>query len=331
MLRNSWFKKLATTFSVAALMATATADEGLKEKRVEIRVEKSSTQQDDNEPEIKGRIVIRTPDGVQEFNLDEGLPADLPVDLPVNLQKLIKGAGKGSVAFAHSAEATPRLMIGLQLDDPSPALRSQLSLDGVALIVTKVRKDLPAAKAGMQEHDIILGVNGKSLEDQSTLNQAVADSGGEAVTINGLRGGKEFTVSVKPQKHKRAGIRIQPRRLNINSLPEGFEGFDGLFKGGLEPGLMKGIRIQPGQKIDPAQIEELMKEALQNAEGLKDIDVRVETEIKKIEDDEKTLRDEVRALQQQLDRLTRSLDGAVEEETIEIEVEEAAESEEESE
>ena len=308
MLRKSWFSNLTATLGAAALMVPATADEDFKKERVEIRVEKSSTQQDDNEPEVKGRIIIKTPDGVQEFSLDDNLPKNLTIDLPVDVQNLIKQGGPGRIAIAQSADAAPQLMIGLQLDEPSEALRSHLKLDGVALIVTEALADLPAAAAGVQKHDVILTVNGERLKNRGSLTQAVAKSGGEPVRLSGLRGGEEFSVEVTPQKAKHASIRIQPRQLNISSVA----GLDGIFDGNLEPRVLKGIRIQAGEKFDPAEIEKIMKEAMNDAVKLHDINIRVDSDIKQLEDGENTLREEVRALQRRLDRLTRSLDRASE-------------------
>jgi len=56
----------------------------------------------------------------------------------------------------------------------------------------------PASDAGIQENDIILKVNGKTISKAEDVADAVEESGGKPVSLTCRRGEKEFEVSVTP-------------------------------------------------------------------------------------------------------------------------------------
>lgn len=68
--------------------------------------------------------------------------------------------------------------------------------DGGAMIVT-VDRDAPAWTAGLRPHDIVLELNGQTIDDQETLRHRLRNCGaGDALTLRIWRAGHEMTVTV---------------------------------------------------------------------------------------------------------------------------------------
>jgi len=65
-----------------------------------------------------------------------------------------------------------------------------------------VDQDAPAGKAGLKEHDVIVGFNGKSVGDPYDLRQFIRDTTpGNTVTLGIVRDGKPMDVKVKLEGH----------------------------------------------------------------------------------------------------------------------------------
>ncbi len=91
--------------------------------------------------------------------------------------------------------------IGVQVEPPSDALRSQLRLyNNEGLLVTAVVDESAAAQAGIEEHDILLRIADQRLSDLDGLRLAVNQSEGSEVEVRLMRAGKEMSVDVTPQQ-----------------------------------------------------------------------------------------------------------------------------------
>ena len=87
---------------------------------------------------------------------------------------------------------------GMQLD--SPVLRTHLQLaDDVGVVVRAVSPKSPAEKAGLRQHDIIIGVGGEQVTGMETLQKAVADSNAKPIELKVIRLAKEMTIEVTPE------------------------------------------------------------------------------------------------------------------------------------
>jgi serine protease Do len=117
----------------------------------------------------------------------EGIGFALPINLAVNSYNQIAKSGKVS-----------RGAIGIQFarEENSSLLKVYGATGGV--FVSQVNPGGPAAKAGVQVSDIIVGINGQTLKDgEQLVNLISAEQPGSSVQLKLLRDGKPMEVSVK--------------------------------------------------------------------------------------------------------------------------------------
>jgi serine protease Do len=117
----------------------------------------------------------------------EGIGFALPINLAVNSYNQIVKSGKVS-----------RGAIGIQFarEQNSSLLKAYGASSGV--FVQSVNPNGPAAKAGMQASDIIVGANGQTITDGDQLVQMIsAVQPGSSVDLKVLRDGKTVSVPVK--------------------------------------------------------------------------------------------------------------------------------------
>jgi serine protease Do len=96
-----------------------------------------------------------------------------------------------------NGHASSQGYLGIMVRDVTDAEVSTLHLKSPhGAEVTKVDHDGPAGKAGLRAHDVILSVNGTSVDDEDSLHRLLHDlQPGRAVTLNVCRDGSEQTVS----------------------------------------------------------------------------------------------------------------------------------------
>jgi serine protease Do len=97
----------------------------------------------------------------------------------------------------------PAFWIGVSVSPLEPALRSQLKLaPNKGLLAIDVVKESPAAKADVKLHDILLSLDGKALESQEKLIEAVQSSGQKSVQLEVVREGKAQTIVLTPARRQ---------------------------------------------------------------------------------------------------------------------------------
>ena len=109
------------------------------------------------------------------------------------------------VSFQSIAPTKQPFRIGVRVEEPSDAMRSQLSLyENEGIIVTEAIEDSPASHAGIIKHDILLRAGSKRLSSLEDLRSAVQTSGGNEIELTLMRAGEETKVLVTPEREEPA-------------------------------------------------------------------------------------------------------------------------------
>jgi membrane-associated protease RseP (regulator of RpoE activity) len=92
--------------------------------------------------------------------------------------------------------------VGISVGPADGVLRSQLRLpEGTGVVVTQVVPQSPAQQAGIEEHDILLSVNGKPVASSEDLDRIIQSADADApLTLKVLRAGQTLDKQVTPQK-----------------------------------------------------------------------------------------------------------------------------------
>ncbi|MEJ2007656.1 MAG: Do family serine endopeptidase [Acidobacteriota bacterium] len=88
--------------------------------------------------------------------------------------------------------------LGVMISDLTPGLAKQFDVpDTSGALVQNVESDGPAAKAGIENGDVIRTLNGKSVPDSGTLTSIVTETNpGATITLGILRNGKPMNIKV---------------------------------------------------------------------------------------------------------------------------------------
>ena len=117
-----------------------------------------------------------------------GVSFAIPIDVARNVEDQLVKTGK-----------VVRGRIGVTIQDVNAQLAESFGLDRPrGALVSSVEKDGPAAKAGLEPGDVILGVNGKPIERYGELSGTIAAmKPGSDATLDVWRGGKKQSFGVK--------------------------------------------------------------------------------------------------------------------------------------
>jgi C-terminal processing protease CtpA/Prc len=107
------------------------------------------------------------------------------------------------VSLAPAVEPHPTYYIGVSVSAPDDALRAHLQIPaGQGLLATEIIADSPAARAGVRVHDVLLSLNGKTIDSTENFIKAVQETEGKASTLVVLRAGEQTSIAVTPQVRK---------------------------------------------------------------------------------------------------------------------------------
>jgi len=101
--------------------------------------------------------------------------------------------------FPGEAEAPPRVMLGVYMTDAGEAIRRQLRLgDRPVVQIYRVIEGLPAERAGIEEHDLIVAIDRRGGVSRDELSGLLRDrSPGDVLRMTVLRAGREREVEVR--------------------------------------------------------------------------------------------------------------------------------------
>ena len=111
--------------------------------------------------------------------------------IPINLAKKL-------VPELEEHGSVTRGWLGVAIQKVTPELASSLGLtESRGALVADVTGGSPAAKGGIERGDVIVGFNGKKVEESATLPKLVAETAvGKTVPVEVMRNGKTKTVEV---------------------------------------------------------------------------------------------------------------------------------------
>jgi serine protease Do len=138
------------------------------------------------------------------------IPANLAEDVIADLQD--DGQVERGFIGVTIQTVTDELAAGLDLGEPRGALVSSVSPDG------------PAAEAGVQRGDVIVGFGDQDIAEMRELPRAVASQEpGEATTLRVWRDGEELTLDVElgllPSREELAAARSAPEEAEETTKP----------------------------------------------------------------------------------------------------------------
>jgi hypothetical protein len=111
---------------------------------------------------------------------------------------------------ATAAAEAPKVMLGITMEVPDPALAEHLHLkaDEVTM-VGSVNPDTPAAKAGLLRHDVIVSVDGSKPASPMRLREVLrAKEPGQPLGLGVFSGGaqKDVTITLEPFDPTKLGL-----------------------------------------------------------------------------------------------------------------------------
>ncbi len=131
--------------------------------------------------------------GINTLIITRGVPQSAGVGfaVPINVAKEI-------LPQLRQRGKVVRGWLGVQIqaltDDMARTYRMK---DNRGALISDVTSDSPAEKAGLKADDVVVGVDGKGIEDNSDLSRYIASkSPGTTVNLRVLRGGAEQTIAV---------------------------------------------------------------------------------------------------------------------------------------
>ncbi len=94
--------------------------------------------------------------------------------------------------------------LGVSIQNLTPDLAKSLGIEETAgALISGVESNSPADKAGLKRGDLIIGLDGKKIEDSTALrNTVAAQSPGTSLKVRIIRDGKEQTVKVALGEYK---------------------------------------------------------------------------------------------------------------------------------
>ena len=119
--------------------------------------------------------------------------------------KVIKGDGTMTIEVRVTADDSRGVWLGVRIMPVPAPLAAHLKSGPGGVMVGNLVKDSPAHTAGLKRYDVIVGIDGKDVNDGPALIKAISGhKAGDKVKIAVVQKGKTKTVPVVPLRLTRA-------------------------------------------------------------------------------------------------------------------------------
>jgi Do/DeqQ family serine protease len=157
--------------------------------------------------------------------------------IPANMVRVV-------VASARSGgSAVKRPWLGARLQPVTPEIAESLNLKRpTGALIASVTPQSPAARAGLKSGDLIVAIDGQTVDDPSAFDYRFATKtlGGAGAKLTFMRGGREQVVSV--------ALETAPDTPRDEIVLQGRSPFQGAKVSNISPALAEELRIDPSSE-----------------------------------------------------------------------------------
>jgi serine protease Do len=171
--------------------------------------------------------------------------------------------------------------IGIGIQDLTPALADQFGVKETSgALVSEVKPNAPADKAGLKTGDVVLAWNGRSIHDSRQLKLQVAQTApGQKATIKVTRDGKAQTLNITPKELPGSEVAA-----NANSLESSSDALHGVAVGDLDTAAKS--QLQLPENVKGALVTGVDENSAAYEAGLREGDVILEINRKPVKNAE---------------------------------------------
>lgn len=182
----------------------------------------------------------------------------------------------GGGVFAGENFNPPPVMLGITMSEPDEDVVEHLDVEPSEVIrVDSVLEGLPAEKAGLKVHDIIVAIDGDKPVSQDRLREILrTKKPGDTIKLSVISKGKQEDIKVKleaydPEKLGAGGqMTFQvPGEMNLPFNVEGMQGLEGLFAQGWAEARPK---LDEAKRAIEQSLAELKESGELNADNMKE-------------------------------------------------------------
>jgi hypothetical protein len=159
-----------------------------------------------------GRIVILDENGnaVDEANVRTAEGEDHSI---YEFSQMEPYADAMAVYRLAAREGAPKVMIGVHTAKPGPALEKHLHLEpGKAIMISGLYEGMPANKAGLEQYDIVIKIDGAELAEGDGIAKVLADKkAGDNVKLSVIHEGQPKEVVLTLEEYD--GKKLQEMKL----------------------------------------------------------------------------------------------------------------------
>ena len=188
----------------------------------------------------------------------DGNAAQVHIERAMGLAGQAYGVAAQKYALAFADKAHPKVMMGVTLENVGEGLAKQLGVDSERTTqIGSVMEGLPASKAGLEQYDIVVGIDGSPDASPSGIRNAISEKeAGDQLVLDVKREGRLLQVVLDLEAYDGEALGVVDIRRNFAFAPQAM----------LDP---EQAEQQFGEWLEKLVDErEELQESLRSAEGI---------------------------------------------------------------